>query len=78
MGRQTARKGPRCGQLRNGNAGKRCKDLEFSKFTERQYWVARSGGLISVALTGLAMTAVRQRPDAKVWPDSTLRRRSPT
>ena len=51
MGRQTARKGTQHGQLRKGTAGKRCKELEFSKLSERQYWMARSGGLISVALT---------------------------
>ena len=50
MGRQTARKGTQHGQLRKGTAGKRCKELEFSKLSERQYWMARSGGLISVAL----------------------------
>jgi hypothetical protein len=52
MGRQTARKGTQHGQLRKGTAGKRCKELEFSKLSERQYWMARSGGLISVALDG--------------------------
>ena len=54
MGRQTARKGTQHGQLRKGTAGKRCKELEFSKLSERQYWMARSGGLISVALSEAA------------------------
>ena len=50
MARQTARKGMRCGRIRNETAGERCAEFEFSKFAERRYWMARSGGLISVAL----------------------------
>lgn len=50
MARQTVRKGMRRGQLRNKTADERCKEFEFNSFSVRQYWIACSGGLISVAL----------------------------